>query len=88
MYKGYKVTKKLQDYIGFAKNKFDKLNEEGNEAELWDVLAAYDFIMDQAICVQHYIYDLIMGDGEYEDKYRVCCGIDGGVYVRGIRKIP
>ena len=32
--------------------------------------------------MQHYIYDLIMGTGEYEDRYKVLCGKDGGVYVR------
>ena len=61
MYKGYKVTKRLQNYIDFAKNRFDKLNEEGNETELWDVLASFEVIMEQSKCVQHYIYDLIIG---------------------------
>lgn len=49
MYKGYKVTKRLQNYIDFAKNRFDKLNEEGNETELWDVLASFEVIMEQSI---------------------------------------
>ena len=82
MFKGYKVTKRLQNYIDFAKNRFDKLVEEGNEIELWDVLAAYEVIMEQAKCVQHYIYDLIMGKGEYEDRYKVLSGKDGGVYIK------
>ena len=47
MYKGYKVTKRLQDYIGFAKNKFEKLNEEG-KVDLWDVLSSYELIAEQA----------------------------------------
>ena len=81
MYKGYKVTKRLQDYIGFAQNKFEKLNEE-DKVELWDVLSSYEIIEKQAKCVQHYIHDLIMGNGEYEDKYRVLSGKDGGVYIR------
>ncbi len=84
MYKGYKVTKRLQDYIGFAKNKFEKLNQEGNAIDLWDVLLSYELIKKQTKCMQHYIYDLIVGERKYEDSYKVLCGKDGGLYIRKI----
>lgn len=87
MYKGYKVTKRLKDYIGFAQNKFEKLNEEG-KIDLWEILSSYEIIAEQSQCVQHYIYDLIMGTGEYEDRYTVLIGKDGGVYVRYNNKSP
>ena len=85
MFKGYKVTKKLQDYIEFAKNRYDKLNEDGN-VDLWEVLSSYEIIMNQAKCVQHYIHDLIMENDKYRDSYRVFCGINGGLYVRKVSK--
>lgn len=81
MFKGFKVTKRLERYIHYAKYKFEKLNIDNN-IDLWEVLESYEMITKQAQCMQYYIYDLIKGTGEYGDRYKMVSGSDGGVYIR------
>ena len=40
-YKGVKLTKRLERYIGYAKRKYEKLSVN-NDVDLWDVLEGYD----------------------------------------------
>lgn len=81
MYKGYKVTKHLQRYMRYAKDKYEKMSLQ-DEIDLWDILEDYDFIMQQAKCIQMYIYDWIQGEIVDEDQYKIISGRDGCIYVR------
>ena len=60
MYKGHKVTKHLERYMVYAKNRYDRLSVQG-EIDLWDVLNGYTLISNEPYCMQLYIYDWIMG---------------------------
>ena len=81
MYKGYKITKHLQRYMRYAKVKYEKMKHEGR-MDLWEILQGYDYIMEQAKCIQLYIYDWILGEMVNYQEYVVTCSIDGGVYVK------
>lgn len=81
MYKGYKVTKHLQRYMGYAKKKYDKLRYK-QEVDLWDVLAEYDYIMQQPKCVQMFLYDMICDKLVHHGEYSIVRSVDGGIYVR------
>lgn len=77
-YKGVKLTKRLERYIGYAKRKYEKLSVN-NDVDLWDVLEGYDLIMQQPKHMQMYmICDKFVHFGEYS----VVRDIDGGIYVR------
>lgn len=82
MFKEFKVTRRLERYIHYAKCKFEKLSIEGN-INLWEVLESYEMLTKQAQYMQYYIYDFIKGTGEYGDRYKVMNGSDGGIYIRG-----
>lgn len=80
-YKGIKITKRLQRYIGYAKTKYEKLNAYG-EVDLWEILQEYELIMKQAKWVQQYIYDWISGEAYHESEYSIMNAIDGGIYIK------
>lgn len=84
MYKGYKVTKHLQRYMGYAKDKYEKLTAQG-EADLWEIIEEYDIFMEQAKCVQMYVYDWVKGRVE-QKAYTVVCARNGCVYVRELKR--
>ena len=84
MYKGYKgskITKRLERYMGYAKTKYEKLSLCG-EVDLWEILQGYELIMKQAKWVQQYIYDWISGEGCHESEYSVMNASDGGIYIK------
>lgn len=85
MFKGYKLTKRLQRYIGYAKNKYIKLSKKG-KVDLWDILYEYDYIMQQPKCMQMFIYDMICDEFIHFGEYSVVREIDGGMYVRKLNK--
>lgn len=85
MYKGYKVTKRLQRYMEYIKNRYEKLSSE-QEVELWDVFAEYDFMMQQPKCMQMFIYDLICDKFVHYGEYSVIRATDGELYVRKLNK--
>ncbi len=80
-YKGIKITKRLQRYIGYAKTKYEKLSMIG-EVDLWEIMNEYEMIAGQLKCVQQYIYDWITGSNDYAEEYTMLNSIDGGVYVK------
>ena len=82
MYKGYKVTKHLQRYMRYAKIKYQKLSMQGEVVDLWEILKEYDFIMQQAKCMQMYIYDCINSTKVHDKHYEVIDYIDGEIYIR------
>ena len=82
MYKGYKVTKHLQRYMRYAKIKYQKLSMQEEVVDLWEILKEYDFIMQQAKCMQMYIYDWLAGELINREQYIITCAIDGGIYVK------
>lgn len=84
-YKGVKITKRLQRYIGYAKNKYKKLSLYG-EVDLWEVLAQYDLIMQQPKCMQMFIYDMIYDKFVHFGEYSVVRDVDGDMYVRKLSK--
>lgn len=84
-FKGVKITRRLQRYIGYAENKYKKLSLYG-EVDLWEVLAEYKLIMDQPKCMQMFIYDLICGEFVHFGEYSVVRDIDGDIYVRKLNK--
>lgn len=81
MYKGYKVTKHLQRYMGYAKVKYEKASID-KEVDLWDILKGYDYIMQQAKCIQLYIYDWILNKIENQCFYIKNIGSDGCIYIK------
>ncbi|MBS5317711.1 MAG: hypothetical protein E6590_15660 [Clostridiales bacterium] len=83
MYKGHKISKRLERYINYAKVKYDKLRVQGY-VDLWDVLNGYETITNTPYCVQMYIYDLIKGIPIYVDCYEIIDWMNGGVYVREV----
>lgn len=83
MYKGYKVTKRLQRYIGYAEVKYQKLSIT-YDVNLWDVLESYDLIKEQPDCMKWYVYDVVKGDELHEKKYRVKKSVNGCTYVREV----
>ena len=82
-YKGVKLTKRLERYIGYAKRKYEKLSVN-NDVDLWDVLEGYDLIMQQPKHMQMFIYDMICDKFIHFGEYSVVRDIDGGMYVRKI----
>lgn len=50
MYKGHKISKRLERYINYAKVKYDKLRVQGY-VDLWDVLNGYETITNTPYCV-------------------------------------
>ena len=85
MFKGYKVTKHLQRYMGYAQKKYDKLRYK-EEVDLWNVLAEYDYIMQQPKCVQMFIYDMICDKLVHHGQYSVLRNVDGCIYIKSIVK--
>ncbi len=83
MYKGYKITKRLQRYMEYISLKYERLSLEG-EVNLWDIISEYKFITDQPECVQMFIYDCIYGKFMYYGEYSVVRAVDGGLYVKKI----
>ena len=81
MYKGYKISKRLERYISYAETKYQKLNVYYN-ADLWEILESYDLINEQPDCMKWYVYDKIKGEGEHEDAYKVTKSVNGCTYVR------
>ncbi len=81
MYKGYKVTKHLQRYMRYAKVKYEKMSLQG-DVDLWEILKGYDYIMQQAKCMQMYIYDWIIDEINNSRQYIVTYAMDGGTYVK------
>ena len=81
MFKGYKLTKRLQRYMQYAKNKYIKLSKEG-EVDLWEILSEYELIMQQPKCMQMFIYDMICDEFVHYGNYSIIRGIDGGIYIR------
>lgn len=61
MYKGHKISKRLERYIEYVKVKYDRSRIQG-QVDLWDVLNEYELITSEAYCVQMYIYDLVKGE--------------------------
>lgn len=84
MYKGYKVTKHLQRYMRYAKDKYERLNMQGENVELWEIIEGYKIFKNQAECVQMYIYDWINGKTYDEAKYKIINGRDGCIYVKKV----
>lgn len=80
MYKGYKVTKHLQRYMGYVKNKYERLSLQG-EVDVEELLKEYKLIMDAPRCIQLFIIDWISGETN-NGYYKIVKYIDGGVYVR------
>lgn len=85
MYKGYKVTKRLLRYMEYARNRYERLRENG-EVELWDIFAEYDFIMAQPKCMQMFLYDMICDQFIHHGEYSVVKAVDGELYVRKLIK--
>ena len=85
MYKGYKVTKRLQRYMGYIKNKYEKLRSE-QEVDLWDIFEQYEFIMRQPKCIQMFLYDLICDEFVHHGEYSVIRSVNGELYVRKLNK--
>lgn len=83
MYKGYKVTKRLQRYIEYVENKYQKMNVQ-YDVDLWKVLESYDLIMEQPDCVKWYVYDVVKGDDLHDTKYKVMKSVNGCTYVREV----
>ncbi len=84
MYKGYKVTRQLQEYIRLAQKKFYKLTYH-NKADLWEIISSYSMLARQEECMQKYIYDYIVGKGIYEGEYIVTKSVNGCLYVKEAR---
>ena len=84
MYKGYKVTKQLQEYIRLAQKKFYKLTYY-KKVDLWEIIKGYNMLATQEECVQKYIYDYIMGQKTYEEEYIVTKSVNGCLYVKAAR---
>lgn len=80
-YKGVKLTKRLERYIGYARTKYEKLSIDG-KADLWEVLNSYDLIMQQPKHMQMFIYDMIYDQFVHFGEYSVVREIDGGIYVK------
>ena len=85
-YKGVKLTKRLERYIGYAKSKYEKLNIDNN-VDLWDVLQGYDLIMQQPKHMQMFIYDMICDKFVHFGEYSVVGDNDGWIYVKKIIKV-
>lgn len=85
MFKGYKLTKRLQRYMEYAKNKYIGLSKKG-DVDLWNILSEYEFIMQQPKCMQMFIYDMICDEFVHYGEYAVIRAIDGGIYVRKMSK--
>lgn len=86
MFKGYKITKRLQRYAEYAKNKYKKLSENG-EIDLWDIFQGYEIIMQQPECVQMFLYDMICDEFIHFGEYSIIRGVDGGIYIKQLSKI-
>lgn len=83
MYKGHKINKHLQRYIGHARTKYHKSRVQ-EQTDLWDVLNSYKDIKTEPYCVQMYIYDLIKGTDLYGECYEIVRWVNGCVYVREV----
>lgn len=83
MYKGHKLTKHLERYIGYATTKYQKLSIHYN-VDLWEVLESYDLISEQADCMKWYVYDVVKGDEVHEEEYKVMKSVNGCTYVREV----
>lgn len=83
MYKGHKVTKRLQRYMEYAETKYQKMNLTYN-VDLWEVLESYDLIKEQPDCVKWYVHDVVKGEEVHEEEYRVMKSMNGCTYVREV----
>lgn len=83
MYKGHKISKRLERYMGYVETRYCKLCVQG-KVDLWDVLNEYDFIASEPPCVQMYIYDQIKGRVAHDECYEIVKCMNGGVYVREV----
>ncbi len=84
-YKGVKLTKRLERYIGYAKTKYEKLSIDG-KPDLWEVLNSYDLIMQQPKHMQMFLYDMICDQFIHHGEYSVVRAVDGELYVRKLNK--
>lgn len=82
-YKGYKVTKHIERYIGYAKRKYERLSRN-QQIELWDVLNGYDYIVQLPKCVQMFMYDMICEEFIHHGEYTVLRNVDGYIYVKDL----
>lgn len=60
MYKGHKLTKRLERYMGYAEAKYQKMSIT-YDVDIWKVLESYDLINQQTDCMKWYVYDKIKG---------------------------
>ena len=67
----------------YAQNRYEKLKED-REVDLWDILAEYDFIMQQPKCIQMFLYDMISDQFAHHGEYSVLKAVNGDLYVRRI----
>lgn len=83
MYRGHKLTKRLQRYIEYAEVKYQKLSII-YDVDLWDVLESYDLIKEQPDCMKWYVYDVVKGEETNADAYKVMKSANGCTYVREV----
>lgn len=83
MYKGHKLSKRLERYIGYAETKYKKLSIHYN-VDIWEVLESYELIKEQPDCMKWYVHDVVKGKAVNEEEYRVMKSMNGCTYVREV----